>query len=148
MRHSKIAFLLFTAVLLGSQPGCSPTRNLHGYVSDPAIISTLKPGVHSKTTVLESLGTPTTLGTFNVNAWYYISRATDTVAFLEEEIIAQQVIALDFDGAGILTSITRLDLSDAIEVIPVERITPTRGRELGILEQLIGNIGRFDTPIE
>ena len=30
-------------------------------------------------------------------------------------------------------------------VNPVSRTTPTYGKQLGLLEQLIGNVGRFNT---
>ena len=39
-----------------------------------------------------------------------------------------------------------LTIEDGIVIDPVSRATPTHGRDLGLLEQLLGNIGRFDAP--
>jgi hypothetical protein len=38
-------------------------------------------------------------------------------------------------------------LDDAQQIVPVDDTTPTLGRELGLLQQLLGNIGRFNTPV-
>ena len=50
-------------------------------------------------------------------------------------------------GSGIIDGrvdkISRLDETDGREVDLVKRETPSAGRELGLLEQLFGNIGRF-----
>jgi hypothetical protein len=35
-------------------------------------------------------------------------------------------------------------LVDGKEVVPVARVTPAPGRELTFLEQLIGNLGKFN----
>ena len=40
------------------------------------------------------------------------------------------------------------NLEDSINITPVERTTPTHGRELGIIEQILGNINRFEPPPE
>ena len=37
-------------------------------------------------------------------------------------------------------------MDDANEVVLVERETPTSGSELSVIEQFIGNIGRFNLP--
>jgi outer membrane protein assembly factor BamE (lipoprotein component of BamABCDE complex) len=139
---------LAASVLAVAMAGCAPTRDLRGFVANAEAVAALTPGIDNQTSILEALGSPTALGTFDVNAWYYISRTTDTVAFFNEDVVDQQVVALAFDDAGVLASVTRFDLTDAIDIVPVDRATPTRGRELGIFEQFVGNIGRFNTPVE
>ena len=57
----------------------------------------------------------------------------------------RSVLALDFDERGILISARQLNLEDGIDVAIAQRATPTKGREYNLLEQLIGNIGRFGT---
>ena len=38
------------------------------------------------------------------------------------------------------------DLTDGKDVDMVTRITPTAGKELTVLEQIMGNVGRFSGP--
>ena len=40
---------------------------------------------------------------------------------------------------------TEYDVSDSRQVNYVSRTTPTRGRELTLLEQVLGNVGRLPT---
>ncbi len=42
-----------------------------------------------------------------------------------------------------VTSVRRYGLGDARSIEPVERSTSTGGKKLTILQQLVGNIGRF-----
>ena len=142
-----LSFLRFPgpllAVVLALVAACSPTRDQRGYVPSEGALASIELGVDTRDSVLERLGTPSATATFSADIWYYISRTTETMAFLEPEVLDQQVVAIDFDGGGVVTDIRRYTLDDANNVVPVDRITPTRGRELGIIEQLIGNVGRF-----
>ena len=54
------------------------------------------------------------------------------------------MFALTFDDRGILQEVQNVGLEDGEEIQIVERETPTMGRELSLIEQLIGNMGRFD----
>jgi hypothetical protein len=46
----------------------------------------------------------------------------------------------------VVTGINEKDASKNVAVSLVDRETPTRGKELTVLQQLIGNVGRFGTP--
>ena len=37
-------------------------------------------------------------------------------------------------------------MADAKDITMVARITPTTGKELTVLEQILGNVGRFSGP--
>ena len=43
-----------------------------------------------------------------------------------------------------MQKIERFDKNDGQEIKVVKRKTPTRGKELTVIEQLLGNVGRFD----
>ena len=48
-------------------------------------------------------------------------------------------------GEGTVAEVTEYDVSDSRQVNYVARTTPTRGRELTLLEQVLGNVGRLPT---
>ena len=96
--------------------------------------------------VARLLGTPSAVGTFDDARWYYISRRTETTAFNAPELVDQSVIVIAFDESGVVAEVASVSTEEARAIEPVEEESPTRGRELGLLEQLLGNIGRPTAP--
>ena len=52
-------------------------------------------------------------------------------------------ILVSFDAANRVDILSEYDLEDGKPVIPTDRITPTAGKEITVLQQLFGNLGRF-----
>ena len=50
-----------------------------------------------------------------------------------------------FDDGGMVSNMYIYGVEDGVVVEPVERETPTFGQELTIMQQLLGNFGRFNT---
>jgi outer membrane protein assembly factor BamE (lipoprotein component of BamABCDE complex) len=122
---------------------CAPTIDTRGNYPPLEVISTIQPGVTTRTQVSQLLGSPSTVGTFNDRTWYYIGRKTETVAFLTPDLTEQQVLVIKFDESGVVQDFEKRGLETAREVAMNERETPTAGHSLGFFEQLFGNIGRF-----
>ena len=59
-------------------------------------------------------------------------------------MLDQQVYIVDFDDQGVVKAVDHKVLEDGKEITPVARATPAPGRELSFLEQLIGNLGKFN----
>ena len=142
-RHS---IVLWGLLLAGALAACTPSRDIRGYVPSPTLVAQITPGEDTKESVLQTLGSPSSTATFGTDSWYYISRTTETVAFFTEVVLEQSVVAIDFTPLGIVSGVRAYTLDDAQAVVPVEGKTPTLGRELGLLQQLLGNIGRFTPP--
>jgi outer membrane protein assembly factor BamE (lipoprotein component of BamABCDE complex) len=122
---------------------CSPRIDQRGNLLDPDSVLTIQPGVQTKDQVAELLGTPSTVGTFDDKSWYYISKRTETTAFFAPDITDQQVVVVKFDDLDVVRKVQFYGMNDAYEIEPVDRVTPTYGQKLTILQQLFGNIGRF-----
>ena len=144
-RHS---IILWGLLVLGAIAACTPTRDVRGYVPSATLIAQITPGTDTKESILQSLGSPSSTATFDTDSWYYISRITERVAFFAEVVLEQSVVAVDFTRLGIVSGVRSYTLDDAQQIVPVEGKTPTLGRELGILQQLLGNIGRFNPPAQ
>ncbi len=142
-RHPKLGTTAIAAALL-IVAGCSTTLDQRGNLPDEAKLELIRPGVTSRETVSQLLGTPSSVSTFDDKTWYYISRRTEQFAFFKPELLDQQVVAVTFDENGVVQDVTRRGMADRREVSMVARVTPTPGRELGLLEQLVGNLGRFN----
>ncbi len=139
---NKASFLVLStcAAMLSA---CSPTIDARGNLPDPDAVLQVQPGVDDRTQVAKILGTPSSVATFNDKTWYYISKKTSRVAFWDPDILDQEVLMVKFDDTGLVSDMKVYGLEDAHNVTPDPNETPTYGRELTILQQLLGNLGRF-----
>jgi outer membrane protein assembly factor BamE (lipoprotein component of BamABCDE complex) len=139
---------LVGAGVLLALAGCAPMVEQHGFIPDPELVERIRPGQQTRAQVAEILGAPSSVAAFNGETWYYISRRTETVAFLAPlapMVVDQRVGAGSFNkDTGYVDEVRRFTADDMRTIDFVERETPTRGKELGFVEQLIGNVGRFN----
>ncbi len=134
--------LAFSAAILD---GCTPQRDNNGNIPLVEVVEAIKPGKHTRDEVATMLGSPSARATFEQEqAWYYIGKRTETLAFFTPEVLEHRVLEIRFDDQGIVKEVKRHDATTADKVDLVERTTPTKGNELTFVEQLIGNLGRFN----
>lgn len=125
---------------------CSPKVDVRGYVADGDIKDKIAIGRTTKDEVLAALGSPSAQSTFGDEAWYYIAARQETVAFLKPETAEQNVTRIAFDGSGVVSDIQTYDKTAGREFAVVKRTTPTEGHSMNMVEQMLGNIGRFNKP--
>ncbi|HEV8678311.1 MAG TPA: outer membrane protein assembly factor BamE [Stellaceae bacterium] len=122
---------------------CVPTVDQRGNLPEADKLAKIQPGTTTREQVTKILGTPSSTGVFDDKNWYYISRKTKQVAFLDADVLDQQVYIVRFDAKGVVQQVDHKDLKDGREIEPAPGATPAPGRELTFLEQVLGNIGRF-----
>jgi outer membrane protein assembly factor BamE (lipoprotein component of BamABCDE complex) len=146
-RHASATTLraLAAGLALTTLAACETVIDVRGHVPDDDSLSRIQVGLQKKSDVADLLGTPSTTAPFGDETWLYISRKTSTTAFFTPRVIEQQVVAIVFDGSGAVADIRKLDMADGKIVRHVARVTPSPGKELSFLEQLIGNVGRFNS---
>jgi outer membrane protein assembly factor BamE (lipoprotein component of BamABCDE complex) len=138
----------FLPVLLGAAvlSGCAASVEQRGNLPNSEKIAEIHPGTTTKDEVVKVLGTPSSVSVFNNDkSWYYISRRTAQTAFFDPDVLDQQVYVVNFDDQGVVKAVDHKVLQDGHEITPVARATPAPGRELSFLEQLIGNLGKFNS---
>ena len=57
-------------------------------------------------------------------------------------MVDRKVVAIRFDGSGRVSNVARYGVEDGKVIDLITRTTPTYGREITLLQQLFGNIGR------
>ena len=129
-KHSFLCGLMLLAPLLAA---CEPTVANRGNLLDPDNLTQIHPGATTREEVATKLGTPTEISTFDEKIWYYVGRQTEQYSFFRPDVIKQQAVEIDFDDKGIVTAVKNLDLSQAADITPVERTTPTYGHDNTIL---------------
>jgi outer membrane protein assembly factor BamE (lipoprotein component of BamABCDE complex) len=137
---------LWLAGCLAGLAACSPTIQQEGNVPDVDQVVQINPGVDDKNRVNQLLGSPSAVSAFADRTWYYISRRTEQTAFLDPEVVDQEVLAISFDAQNIVQDLKVYGLEDGRMVAMVDRVTPTHGNDLTIVQQVLGNLGRFNNP--
>jgi len=132
------------ALAATSLGGCIATVDQRGNLPEPDKFAQIRPGTTTREQVVKILGTPSSTGVFNDKNWYYISRRTKQVAFFDPDVLDQQVYIVNFDATGVVRGVDHKDLKDGRDIDPAPGATPAPGRELTFLEQVLGNIGRFN----
>jgi outer membrane protein assembly factor BamE (lipoprotein component of BamABCDE complex) len=131
--------------LLGSAAivaACTPTTSFQGFQAIDARPQDVQAGVDTKDTVRARLGTPSVVSTFDPNVWFYVSQVTENESFYLPRLVRRDVVAVSFNpGGDTVAKVDTLTLKDGRVIAFNGRETPTRGRELTVLEQLIGSIG-------
>lgn len=139
---------MFRAVLIAAAASaalaaCAPTTSRHGFQTMDAAPKDVKVGEDTKSTVLERLGSPSVTSAFDQNTWYYVSQTTSRYTYHQPRVDERQVTMVVFDPASEkVTEVKNMDLEDGKTFALNDRETPTRGRQMSVLEQLLGNVGR------
>jgi outer membrane protein assembly factor BamE (lipoprotein component of BamABCDE complex) len=126
--------------------GClPPIVNNRGHVDNFSRFKQLKAGETTRQQVQELLGTPSITNNFGAETWYYVQNRKEAIAFLDPEITKQKVTRIVFNADGVIEKLERYDAKDSKDINLVKDVTPTEGQELGVVEQILGNVGRFNS---
>lgn len=144
----RIASILAVAALAVSAAACAPVVGLHGFQVVDVKPSDIVAGTDTKETVLARLGTPSTTSTFEPGqVWYYISQTSERYTYNRPQISQRSITEITFNkDDSKVAEVRTLGLADGEKVAMERRETPTRGRSLTIMEQLLGNVARGQLP--
>ena len=122
---------------------CSPVVENRGYVFDEKLLDQIKVNETISNDVMDILGSPSTTSAIDASTWYYIYSKAETVAFYHPTVTDRRVLAVSFDDDNKVNNLKYYGLEEGKIISYVDRTTPTRGRELTVLQQLFGNLGRL-----
>ncbi len=121
--------------------GCTRIKDRQGYLFDETLVGAIQPGVDNRDSVEKTLGRPTFVGQFDQRDWYYVSRNTKQLAFAMPKPEATTVLHVRFDEAGNVAAVERTGLERVASIDPLNKKTPTLGRNKSFFEEVFGNIG-------
>jgi outer membrane protein assembly factor BamE (lipoprotein component of BamABCDE complex) len=149
-----IRSLALAAILLAPLAGCDGTGDfwsfppqVRGSKVDDDQLAQLVPGTSTRQDVTALLGSPTAHASFDDNRWIYISEVTHPVIAGTQGIEDQHVVVVSFDDKGLVTGVEKKTQDDALPVDVVARATPSPGTEASLLQQLLGNVGKFSAGV-
>lgn len=139
MKYLKYYALSIAACL--ALAGCAADINSRGNLPPDDKLAQVTPGI-TRDQVVQILGSPSTVATFSDQAWYYIGQRTEDYAFYKPRVMERQVVVVRFDDEGHVAEVKRLDKEDGKPVEMVSRTTPSVSRDLSLMQQIFGNLGK------
>ncbi|NTS29934.1 outer membrane protein assembly factor BamE [Phyllobacterium sp. BT25] len=147
--------LVGTLILAAGVSGCNtaalklaPTETLtQGYVLDEKALEFVPVG-SSREQVILSLGSPSTTATFDNEVFYYISQKRQrSVAFMMPRVTDRRILAVYFDKDGKVSSISNYGLQDGKVFDFISRTTPTGGKDLSFLGQMLQGVSKTPSAL-
>ncbi|MFN9712069.1 MAG: outer membrane protein assembly factor BamE [Alphaproteobacteria bacterium] len=133
-----VAFLATTGLT-----ACAPITSYSGFQAIDSDPKDVQVGTDTKSTVRAKLGSPSVTSTFDPNVWFYVNQVKQRVAFQKPRVTARNVTAIAFNkDSELVDAVNTYTLKDGKVIAFNTRETPTRGREMTILEQLLGSVGQ------
>ena len=130
--------MTLAAVLALSIPlaGCFSETYQKGYIVPEGALEQIPIGA-SQDQVLIVMGTPSTVATLDGEVFYYISQRSERkVAFMNQQVVDQRVIAIYFDKKRQVRRLANYGLQDGKIFDFISRTTTTSGQELSYLTPL------------
>lgn len=129
------------ALALGA---CVPITQRTGFQAVDDRPQDMVAGTDTRSTVLARLGTPSATAAFPPQTYFYISQTLERTAFRSPRVTQREVTAIAFAADEKVASVDTYGIEAGRVVNYSARETPTRGRSLTIIEQLLGNVGRVN----
>src|SRR6202790_2537305 len=132
------------ALVCAALAGCTGEQFQKGYILPPGALEQIPIGA-SQDQVLIVMGTPSTVATLNGEVFYYISQRSDRpLAFMNDKIVDQRVIAIYFDKNRQVRRLANYGLKDGMIFDFISRTTPTSGQEINYVAPLFKalNVGQ------
>lgn len=146
MSTSKIVLGLLCCAFLSS---CSTAKqnewfvNHNGNMPSEDRIAKITNG-STKDEVIQILGAPSAIVSFDDNSWIYMSSDIKRVAFKKPEEINRDILKLRFDNSNKVVEVTRLSKADGKEIVPCQEKTEVKGENLGFFRKYFGGVGQYN----
>ncbi len=140
----KLKQVYLMPIALGLLASCSLQIENHGKRVDTQALDNIIPGITKKEQVRASLGPPSTKNDFGSLSWIYMGSDLKKTVFFGDQLISRLVVKITFDSKNVVTNISRVSEKDKRDIEHIDKETSTAGQEIGVLQQLLGNIGRFN----
>ncbi|MES2967563.1 MAG: outer membrane protein assembly factor BamE [Pseudomonadota bacterium] len=141
--RAKFARGALVGMALAVAVACSPVFRNHGYIPPDTELALIEVGTDTRETVAEKVGRPSTEGLLNDVGWFYVQSRWQHRGALAPKEIERQVVAITFTEGGTVQNVERFGLEQG-KVVPLSRrVTESNIKGIGLIRQLLGNIGRI-----
>lgn len=121
---------------------CTATYRNHGYVPPEEDLAQVVVGQTTQGEIEGLIGRPSAQGLLTGSGWYYVNSRWRFYGAREPQEIDRQVVAISFSESGTVSNIERFGLERGQVVVLSRRVTDSGVTSLGLIRQLMGNVGR------
>jgi outer membrane protein assembly factor BamE (lipoprotein component of BamABCDE complex) len=125
---------------------CVSQEEKRGYAIEFARLEEVKAGQSTKEDVQAALGSPSTRATYGQETWYYVNQQMKVAALSKPELVGEETIVVKFREDGVVDSVVRNKGEDRKDIAIAKDKTITEGNSMTVMEQLLGNLGKFNSP--
>jgi len=122
---------------------CTPVTANRGNLLEEYQMKEVIAGQDSRDEVVRKIGSPTAISPFNDNIWYYLGQTTEKVGIFDPKVTKEKIVVVTFGDDGLVNSIQERK-EGREDVALVDRKTPTSGNEITFVQQMLGNLGKFN----
>lgn len=130
-------------VCLLALAACTAIYRNHGYIPRDEDLAKVVVGQSTTETVGRDVGRPSSTGLLTGGAWYYVGSRFRHYAGRAPQEVDRQVVAISFDDKGVVKNVERFGLEKGQVVVISRRVTESGVKGVGLVRQLLGNIGNF-----
>jgi len=125
---------------------CTPVVATRGNLISDVKFEAVQAKASKRADVVSAWGPPTVQSSFDPGTWYYIGETTSQRGIYAPEVTKRRIVRVKFDSKDndTVAAIDDIDPALAKDIALVDRTTPSAGREYTFLQQMIGNIGKYN----
>lgn len=145
MKNIILPILILSLTALSA---CTPMAATRGNLLEEYQLKEVLPGIDGKDDVVRKIGSPTTVSTFDDNTWYYMGQKTKKKGIMDPKVVDEKIVIVTFAAADgkVLDVKEQKDGRTSIPI--VQRTTPVSGNDFTFVQQMLGNVGKFNRPDE
>ena len=83
--------LMASVALASLLAACTWPQVVRGNLPEADSVADVQPGISTKADVTRLMGSPSSIGAFDTNTWYYISRRVEHQTLQDDDLIEQRV---------------------------------------------------------
>ncbi len=123
---------------------CTPITTHHGFNNIASMRSWVKSNTVLKNELQSRFGPASFIDTEgDMTSLYYIAFTKERFAFFKPEVTDRQIIVLHFKNDA-YQDYAEYSLKDGKDIDITSDKTPTYGKEMSVIQQILSNVGRFN----
>lgn len=142
MKISRRLIMALALVAPLALSACQATYRNHGYVPPEEQLAQVVVGQTSQSELEGLIGRPSAQGLLTGSGWYYVGSRWEFFGARQPREINRQVVAVSFNESGTVTNVERFGQERGRVVVLSQRVTDSGVTSLGLIRQLLGNVGR------
>jgi outer membrane protein assembly factor BamE (lipoprotein component of BamABCDE complex) len=140
---SKLYNFIMLSVIAFVISSCSNEIENKGYVTKFSDFDKVQVG-QTKEQIASILGSPTVVSNVGEEVWIYAGSEVTKESFFKPKVKTYNAYKIKFNKNGLVEDISTKNKENMNKIAVAEETTETGGNEVTFIQQLLGNLGRYN----